>query len=148
MDAVLCSPPPTPPPRPRQPRPSRTRSGGARAGAQGQTTPLPRSKSRLASPPPGGRVWGGGKNGIYLLPHHPSRGGGQEWRHHGCLRCNSLLRKSFFLFPRPKPTSQLNPEKAGSIGRPKDYIDPQYWYPGGRGCFSLAPGAPSTAIFR
>lgn len=57
------------------------------------------------------------------------------------------LGKSFFLSPKPTPTSQLHPEKAGSICRPRDYIDLQCWYPGGCGRFSLIPGAPSTAIF-
>ena len=44
------------------------------------------------------------------------------------------LGKSLFLFPKPKPTSQLNPEKADSICRPRDYIDLQCWFPGGHGC--------------
>ena len=48
------------------------------------------------------------------------------------------LGKSLFLFPKPKPTSQLNPEKADSICRPRDYIDLQCWYPGGHGCLPLS----------
>lgn len=57
------------------------------------------------------------------------------------------LGKSLFLFRKPKPTSQLNPEKAELICRPRDYVDLQCWYPGGHGCLPLEPGAPSTAIF-
>lgn len=34
-----------------------------------------------------------------------------------------LLEKSLFLFHKPKPTSQLNPEKAESIHRLQDDID-------------------------
>lgn len=87
-------------------------------------------------------------NGVCLLPHHPSDGGeaGTERPWLPLMQLLSLG-KSFFLFPKLKPTSQLKPEKAESICRPRDYIDLQCWYPGGHGCFRLVHRAPSTAIF-
>lgn len=47
----------------------------------------------------------------------------------------SLLRKEPLFLPKPKPTSQLKPEKAESICGPQDDTDLQCWYPGGHGCF-------------
>lgn len=66
---------------------------------------------------------GGVRKASVCCPHLPSDGGG-AWREALWLsltQCLSLERA--FLFHKPKPTSQLNPEKAESIRRLQDDID-------------------------
>lgn len=157
VDAVLCSllhtpssTLPSPPPHPSratsdQEQQSQSRCTGPDNHPQEHLS-LPHLLQQAGRAPSG--AWGGSMNGVCLLPHHPSDGGeaGTETPWLPLMQLLSLG-KSFFLFPKLKPTSQLKPEKAESICRPRDYTDLQCWYPGGHGCFRLVHRAPSTAIF-
>lgn len=133
VDAVLCSllhtpssTLPSPPPHPSratsdQEQQSQSRCTGPDNHPQEHLS-LPRLLQQAGRAPSG--VWGGNMNGVCLLPHHPSDGGeaGTERPWLPLMQLLSLG-KSFFLFPKLKPTSQLKPEKAESICRPRDYID-------------------------
>lgn len=127
-----------PPPHPRTP----TSQGQVRAGAA-----EPEQVHRVGLPPPGAS-WHGSLHSSRLGEHWPGSGEGVGMvsaccpiiplvgvsRNGGAMDASDaapLLGKELLFSPKPKPTSQLNPEKAGSICRPRDYIDLQCWYPGG-----------------